>query len=53
MKFGQKISTTQSYISRLENGNLNLSMRMIKSISEALKISTDYLLFDEKTEQNI
>ena len=46
-ELAQKVRTTQPYISRLENGNFNPSMKMIKSIAETLKISTDYLLFDE------
>ena len=47
-ELAQKVHTTQPYISRLENGNFNPSMKMIISIATALRISTDYLLFDDR-----
>lgn len=47
-KLAQKVRTTQPYISRLENGCFNPSMRMIIRIATALEISTDYLLLDDK-----
>lgn len=45
-ELAQKVHTTQPYVSRLERGNFNPSMKMIVSIAETLRISTDYLLFD-------
>lgn len=48
-ELAQKIHTTQLYISRLENDNFNPSMQMIIKIASTLRISTDYLLFDEKS----
>ena len=47
-ELAQKVHTTQPYISRLERGHFNPSMRMIVNIANALDISTDYLLFDDK-----
>ena len=47
-ELAQKIHTTQPYISRLENGNFNPSMQMIIKIASTLRISTDYLLFDDR-----
>ena len=50
-ELAQKVHTTQPYISRLERGHFNPSMRMIVKIETALRISTDYLLFEnEKAE---
>lgn len=50
-ELAMKIHTTQPYISRLERGNFNPSMKMIVNIATALRISIDYLLLDtaEKT----
>lgn len=48
-ELAQKVRTTQPYISRLERGSFNPSMQMIVKIASALRISTDYLLFDEKS----
>lgn len=45
-ELANKIHTTQPYISRLERGNFNPSMKMIINIATALKISIDYLLLD-------
>ncbi|MDE5556860.1 MAG: helix-turn-helix domain-containing protein [Ruminococcus sp.] len=47
-ELAKKVSTTQPYVSRLERNNFNPSMKMIKSIADALHISTDYLLFDDR-----
>lgn len=47
-ELAQKVHTTQPYVSRLERNNFNPSMKMIKSIADALRISTDYLLFDDR-----
>ena len=45
-ELARKIHTTQPYISRLERGNFNPSMKMIINIATALRISIDYLLLD-------
>ena len=47
-ELAKKVHTTQPYISRLERGHFNPSMRMIIRIATALNIGTDYLLLDEK-----
>ena len=47
-EFAKKVHTTQPYISRLERGHFNPSMRMIIKIATALNIGTDYLLLDTK-----
>ena len=47
-ELAQKVRTTQPYVSRLERNNFNPSMKMIKNIADALRISTDYLLFDDR-----
>ena len=47
-EFAQKVHTTQPYISRLERGHFNPSMRMIVQIATVLNIGTDYLLFDDR-----
>ncbi len=47
-ELAKKVHTTQPYVSRLERNNFNPSMKMIKNIADALRISTDYLLFDNR-----
>ncbi|MDE6035993.1 MAG: helix-turn-helix transcriptional regulator [Ruminococcus sp.] len=47
-EFAKRVHTTQPYISRLERGHFNPSMKMIAKISTALNISVDYLLFDDR-----
>ena len=47
-ELAQKVHTTQPYISRLERGHFNPSMRMIVKIATALDIGADYLLFEDK-----
>lgn len=47
-ELAKKVHTTQPYVSRLERNNFNPSMKMIKNIADALRISTDYLLFDDR-----
>ena len=47
-ELAKKVHTTQPYVSRLERNNFNPSMNMIKNIADALRISTDYLLFDDR-----
>ncbi|MDE6832735.1 MAG: helix-turn-helix domain-containing protein [Ruminococcus sp.] len=47
-ELAKRVHTTQPYISRLERNNFNPSMKMIKNIADALRISTDYLLFDDR-----
>ena len=47
-EFAKRVHTTQPYISRLERGHFNPSMKMIAKISTALNISVDYLLFDNR-----
>lgn len=46
-ELAERLKSTQPYISRLEQGHFNPSMRMIVSIATALNISVDYLLFDD------
>ncbi|MCM1316389.1 MAG: helix-turn-helix domain-containing protein [Alistipes senegalensis] len=48
VELAQKVHTTQPYISRLERGWFNPSMKMIRNIAATLNISTDYLLFDDQ-----
>ncbi|MCM1315097.1 MAG: helix-turn-helix domain-containing protein [Prevotella sp.] len=48
IELAKRVHTTQPYISRLERNNFNPSMKMIKNIADALRISTDYLLFDDR-----
>ena len=47
-ELAERVHTTQPYISRLERGHFNPSMKMIAKISPALNISVDYLLFDNR-----
>ena len=47
-ELAQKVHTTQPYISRLERGWFNPSMRMIVQIATVLNIGTDYLLFNDR-----
>lgn len=47
-ELAERLKSTQPYISRLEKGSFNPSMKMIAKISTALDISVDYLLFDAK-----
>ncbi|MDE6671311.1 MAG: helix-turn-helix transcriptional regulator [Ruminococcus sp.] len=47
-ELAKKVHTTQPYISRLERGHFNPSMKTITKISTALDISVDYLLFDDR-----
>ena len=47
-ELAERVHTTQPYVSRLERNNFNPSMKMIKNIADALRISTDYLLFDDR-----
>ena len=51
-ELAQKVHTTQPYISRMERGHFNPSMRMIIRIATVLNVGTDYLLFDNKEEEN-
>ena len=46
-ELAKKLKSTQPYISRLERGHFNPSIRMIASIAIVLNISVDYLLFDD------
>ena len=52
-ELAQKVHTTQPYISRLERGHFNPSLRMIIKIATVLNISADYLLFDNRKETSI
>lgn len=55
-ELAKKVRTTQPYVSRLERGNFNPSMKMIINIATALRISIDYLLLDtveESTQDKI
>lgn len=48
VELAERVHTTQPYISRLEKGNFNPSMKMIINIATALNISVDYLLFNDR-----
>ena len=47
-ELAKRVHTTQPYVSRLERGLFNPSMRMIVKMSTVLDISVDYLLFDDR-----
>lgn len=47
-ELARKVHTTQPYVSRLERGNFNPSMKMIVKMATTLCISVDYLLFDDR-----
>ena len=47
-ELAQKVQTSQPYVSRLERGSFNPSMKMIINIASALDISIDYLLLDDR-----
>ena len=49
-ELAERMHTTQPYVSRLENGHFNPSLRMISKISTVLNISVDYLIFDDRKE---
>ena len=44
VELAKKVKTTQPYISRLEKGDFNPSMKMIVNIAIALNMRIDYLL---------
>lgn len=47
-ELAKRVHTTQPYISRLERGSFNPSMKMIINIASVLDISIDYLLLDDR-----
>ncbi|MDE5946685.1 MAG: helix-turn-helix domain-containing protein [Oscillospiraceae bacterium] len=52
-ELAERVHTTQPYISRLENDNLNLSMKMITKVLSALNINVEYLFSDDRKEVNV
>ncbi|MDE5862571.1 MAG: helix-turn-helix domain-containing protein [Ruminococcus sp.] len=46
-ELAKRVHTTQPYVSRRERDCFNPSIKMIKNFADALRISTDYLLFDD------
>ncbi len=42
------LGTTQSVISRIENGNQNISLKMLKEITHVLKCKTSLKMNDEQ-----
>ncbi|MBD5142112.1 MAG: helix-turn-helix transcriptional regulator [Ruminococcus sp.] len=48
VELARKMKTSQSYISQVENGDVNPSTPMIANIAVFLSLSIDYLLLEER-----
>ena len=48
-EFAEMIGITSKHLGRIESGNTNFSVDVLKSMSKSFSISSDYILFGEET----